>query len=48
VLIGESYEKSGDRPQAMDYYSKVLASNGHNPTNAFARPLARKKLMQGN
>jgi hypothetical protein len=28
----------------MDYYRKVLASNAHNPTNAFARPLAKKKL----
>jgi tetratricopeptide (TPR) repeat protein len=48
LLIGESYEKSGDRSQAMDYYRKVLASNAHNPTNAFARPLAQRKLMQGN
>jgi tetratricopeptide (TPR) repeat protein len=44
ALIGESYEKSGDRLQALDYYRKVLASNAHNPTNAFARPLAKKKL----
>jgi tetratricopeptide (TPR) repeat protein len=44
ALIGESYEKSGDTTQARDYYRKVLASNTHNPTNAFARPLARKKL----
>jgi tetratricopeptide (TPR) repeat protein len=44
ALIGESYERSGDRSQAMDYYHKVLAINTHNPTNAFARPLARKKL----
>ncbi len=44
ALIGESYEKSGDRSQAMDYYRKVLAINTHNPTNAFARPLAKKKL----
>jgi tetratricopeptide (TPR) repeat protein len=48
ALIGESYEKSGDRSQAMDYYRKVLASNAHNPTNAFARPLAKKKLAAGN
>ena len=48
ALLGESYEKSGDRSQAMDYYRKVLASNAHNPTNAFARPLAKKKLAQGN
>ena len=48
ALLGESYEKSGDRPQAMDYYRKVLASNAHNPTNAWARPLAQKKLTGGN
>lgn len=44
ALLGESYEKTGDRNQAMDYYRKVLASSAHNPTNAFARPLAKKKL----
>src|SRR5229473_8062665 len=44
ALLGEAYEKSGDRSQAMDYYRKVLAINTHNPTNAFARPLAKKKL----
>jgi tetratricopeptide (TPR) repeat protein len=48
ALIGESYEKTGDHTQAMDYYHRVLASNAHNPTNAFARPLARKKLAEGN
>ena len=48
ALLGESYEKSGDATQAMDYYRKVLASNAHNPTNAWARPLARKKLAGGN
>jgi tetratricopeptide (TPR) repeat protein len=48
LLIGESYEKSGDRSQAMEYYRKVLASNAHNPTNAFARPVAKKKLAEGN
>lgn len=44
ALIAESYEKSGEQKQAMEYYHKVLASNAHNPTNAFARPLAKKKL----
>jgi tetratricopeptide (TPR) repeat protein len=48
ALLGESYEKSGDRSQALDYYRKVVASNAHNPTNAFARPLAKKKLAGGN
>lgn len=44
ALLGESYEKSGDSAQARDCYRKVLASNAHNPTNAFARPLAKKKV----
>ena len=42
-LLAQAYEKSGDQAKAMDYYRKVLSSNAHNPTNAFARPLARKK-----
>jgi tetratricopeptide (TPR) repeat protein len=44
VLLAQAYEKSGDKTQAMQYYRKVLASNNHNPTNAFARPIAKKKL----
>ena len=43
-LQAQAYEKSGDRAHAMEYYKKVLALNFHNPTNAFARPLAKKKL----
>jgi tetratricopeptide (TPR) repeat protein len=43
-LLAQSYEKAGDRTRALDYYNKVLASNAHNPTNAFARPLATKKV----
>lgn len=48
ALLAESYEKSGDARQATDYYRKVLAVNSHNPTNAFARPLAMKKLAARN
>lgn len=44
-LIAQAYEKIGDKPQAMDYYRKILTFNMHNPTNAFARPLARQKLQ---
>lgn len=43
-LLAQAYEKSGDQAQAMEYYRKVLTSNAHSPTNAFARPLAKKKL----
>jgi tetratricopeptide (TPR) repeat protein len=44
ALLGEAYEKSGDAARARDYYRKVLEINSHNPTNAFARPLAKRKL----
>ena len=44
VLLAQAYEKSGDKTQAMEYYRKVLASNNHGPTNAFARPIAKKKV----
>jgi tetratricopeptide (TPR) repeat protein len=44
VLLAQAYEKSGDATRAKDYYRKVLDINFHNPTNAFARPLAKKKL----
>jgi tetratricopeptide (TPR) repeat protein len=47
ALLGEACEKSGDQAQATEYYRKALASNVHNPTNAFARPLVRKKLAGG-
>ena len=47
ALLGEACEKIGDQTRAKEYYRKVLASNAHNPTNAFARPLARKKLSNG-
>src|SRR5258707_9253259 len=47
MLLAQSYEKAGDAAHAKEYYSKVLANNGHGPTNAFARPVARKKLAGG-
>jgi len=47
VMLAQAYEKSGDEAQAKDYYHKVLDINVHNPTNAFARPLAKKKLQTG-
>jgi tetratricopeptide (TPR) repeat protein len=44
VLLGEAYERLGHPVQAKACYQKVLESNAHNPANAFARPLAKKKL----
>ncbi|MGA2906051.1 MAG: tetratricopeptide repeat protein, partial [Candidatus Korobacteraceae bacterium] len=43
-LLAQAYEKSGDKAQAVEYYKKVLTINTHNPSNAFARPLAKEKL----
>jgi len=47
MLLAQSYEKTGDATRAKEYYGKVMANNGHGPTNAFARPVARKKLAGG-
>jgi len=44
VLMAQAYEKWGDQKNAMDYYHKVLGIYSHNPTGAFARPLAQKKV----
>lgn len=43
-LLAQAYEKSGEKAQAIEYYKKVLTINLHNPSNAFARPLAKEKL----
>jgi tetratricopeptide (TPR) repeat protein len=45
-LLAQAYEKSGDKAQAVSYYQQVLTINLHNPSNAFARPLAKEKLTQ--
>lgn len=43
-LLAQAYEKSGDKTQAVECYKKVLTIYMHNPSNAFARPLAEQKL----
>lgn len=47
VLLAQAYEKMGNQSEATKYYREVLAINSHNPTNAFARPVAKKKLGMG-
>jgi Flp pilus assembly protein TadD len=44
ALMAQSYEKLGNQAQATEFYKKALASNAHNPTGAYARPLAKQKL----
>ena len=43
-LLAQAYEKQGDTAKADELYRKVLTSNAHNPTNAYARPFAKQKL----
>jgi tetratricopeptide (TPR) repeat protein len=43
AMIAQTYEKLGEKAQALEFYRKALASNAHNPPNAYARPLAKKK-----
>jgi len=45
-LLAQSYEKTGSKDRAVELYRKIMTINIHNPTNAFARPLARKKLQK--
>ena len=47
-LLAQAYQKSGDKAKAMECYKQILTINNHAPTNAFARPLARKMLAEKN
>lgn len=43
-IIGQTYEKLGDKEKTAEYYRKALAATFHNPAAAYAVPFARKKL----
>ena len=45
-LMAQAYEKLGDKAHARDCYEKVMAIYSHNPSNAFARPVAREYLAK--
>lgn len=44
ALLGDCYDASGQKENAMGAYRKAASSTGHNPSTAFARPYAEKKL----
>jgi tetratricopeptide (TPR) repeat protein len=43
-MIGQTYEKLGEKDQAMEFYRKASTASSHNPPAAYAVPLTRKKL----
>ena len=43
-MIGETYEKLGDKEKAMEYYRKAATTTGHNPPAAYAKRFTRQKL----
>lgn len=43
-MIGQTYEKLGDRDKAVEFYQKAAAAISHNPPAAYAVPFARKRL----
>jgi tetratricopeptide (TPR) repeat protein len=45
-LLGMTYEKLGEKQQAMECYRRAAATRGHNPPAAFAKPFATKKLAE--
>jgi Flp pilus assembly protein TadD len=43
-MLGQTYEKLGDKAKARDYYRKAAAAPSHNPPAAYAVPFAKKRL----
>src|SRR5271166_5992480 len=43
-LLAQALERSGDKAKAIECYKQILAINSHSPGNAFARPLAERKV----
>ena len=45
-LIGDAFQKLGQKDKAAEYYKKAASATAHNPPAAFAVPYARKKLAK--
>ncbi|MGB8493670.1 MAG: tetratricopeptide repeat protein [Candidatus Acidiferrum sp.] len=43
-MIGQTYEKLGDKEKSLEYYRKASAAISHNPVAAYALPFSKKRL----
>jgi tetratricopeptide (TPR) repeat protein len=43
-MIGQTYEKLGDKDKALEYYRKAAAAISHYPPAAYAVPFAKKSI----
>ena len=43
-LIGQTYEKLGEKNKAVEFYRKASAAIAHNPSAAYAVPFAKKRI----
>jgi tetratricopeptide (TPR) repeat protein len=43
-MVGQTYEKLGEKDKAIEFYRKASTASSHNPPAAYAVPLARKRL----
>src|SRR6266478_5946582 len=43
-LIGQTYEKLGEKDKALEFYRKASIATARNPAGAYSRPFAKKKL----
>jgi tetratricopeptide (TPR) repeat protein len=43
-MIGQTYEKLGEKQKALEYYHKASAAISHNSAAAYAVPFAKKKV----
>ena len=43
-MIGQTYEKLGEKQKALEYYRKASMAASHNPAAAYAVPFAKKRL----
>jgi tetratricopeptide (TPR) repeat protein len=43
-MMGQTYEKLGEKDKAMEFYRKSSTASSHNPPAAYAVPFSKKKL----